>query len=246
MKSFTRLPVPVFCLMALSSCAGVAGKPAAPVATLPASVHWFRNSVEKNVLFAQTYAIASERILTQAQQLAPGSWAVILDVDETLLDNSDYQLGLAQRLERYSDTTWNQWVRQESARALPGAVKFIDRIRTAGGRVVIVTNREQIVCDATRRNLNQQQLAHDAVLCADRDSVTNNLLTDKNPRFAAVARGLQHVQLPPLQVIAYIGDNIKDFPARSQANAEPLSEFGVSLFLLPNPMYGSWESIPEQ
>ena len=69
--------------------------------------------------------------------------------------------------------------------------------------------------------------------------------SDKNPRFAAVAAGTTPAGGPPVHVIAYLGDNILDFPALSQAAARKddglLAPFGVNYFVLPNPMYGSWQ-----
>jgi len=46
--------------------------------------------------------------------------------------------------------------------------------------------------------------------------------------------------LGSLNVIAYVGDNIQDFPGLSQANPGDSSHFGQDFFVLPNPMYGSW------
>jgi predicted secreted acid phosphatase len=45
-------------------------------------------------------------------------------------------------------------------------------------------------------------------------------------------------------VVAFVGDNIQDFPGQSQAirerAEEAFAEFGARFFVLPNPMYGSW------
>jgi predicted secreted acid phosphatase len=69
--------------------------------------------------------------------------------------------------------------------------------------------------------------------------------SDKNPRFEAVARGTTPAGLPPLEVVAFVGDNINDFPGQSQAirgqGDQAFTDFGERFFMLPNPMYGSWE-----
>ena len=69
--------------------------------------------------------------------------------------------------------------------------------------------------------------------------------SDKNPRFAAVAAGTTKAGGPPLDVVAFVGDNILDFPNLSQAAVKKddtlLASFGIRYFLLPNPMYGSWQ-----
>ena len=53
----------------------------------------------------------------------------------------------------------------------------------------------------------------------------------------------------PLTVVAWVGDNILDFPGMSQAARQDpamLAPFGSRWFILPNPMYGSWERNVEQ
>ena len=69
--------------------------------------------------------------------------------------------------------------------------------------------------------------------------------SDKNPRFAAVAAGTTKAGGPPLDAVAFVGDNILDFPNLSQAAVKKddtaLAPFGIRYFLLPNPMYGSWQ-----
>jgi predicted secreted acid phosphatase len=80
-------------------------------------------------------------------------------------------------------------------------------------------------------------LAYDVMLCRTGPS-------DKNPRFDAVQSGLLPSTLPPLMVVAFVGDNITDFPKLSQAirgaGDDRFVEFGSRFFMLPNPMYGSW------
>ena len=69
--------------------------------------------------------------------------------------------------------------------------------------------------------------------------------SDKNPRFEAVAMGKTPAGPTPLDVVAFVGDNILDFPGLTQAahqgGERAVPEFGVRFFLVPNPMYGSWE-----
>jgi len=72
----------------------------------------------------------------------------------------------------------------------------------------------------------------DGVLCAGASS-------EKETRFAAVAAGNTALGLPPLEVVMFIGDNIKDCPGQTQARHDP-GMFGTRCFILPNPMYGSW------
>ena len=166
---------------------------------------------------------------------------MILDADETVLDNSEYQVRRARRGLGFTSESWADWVREEAASALPGAVAFVNRVRQLGGRVAIVTNRNDDVCEPTRRNLEAAGLEVDVVLCQQRDE-------GKEGRFRVVAAGETSAGLPPLEVLAWVGDNIEDFPGGSQqlrdADPEDLVDFGVRFFVLPNPMYGSWEENP--
>jgi 5'-nucleotidase (lipoprotein e(P4) family) len=213
-----------------------------PAATLPPAIHWSRNSAEHAALFRQTYRLAGEKLRGMAAGRAPGSWAVIMDADETVLDNSTYQKERAAIGEGYTSESWNAWVRRIEAAALPGASDFIAAVRTLGGRVAIVTNRTEAVCPETRENFVRAGIVVDVVLCRPPDS------SDKNPRFGAVQQGTADADLPPLEVLMWVGDNIQDFPGLGQnlrMMAGPsYGRFGERYFLLPNPMYGSWESNP--
>jgi len=203
-------------------------------------VRWVREAAEYHALFLQTYRAAAERLRDLAEAERPGSWAVILDADETVLDNSIYQLRRAREGLPFSAPTWNAWVREEAAPALPGAVEFVREARALGGRVVIVTNRDEEVCAETRRNLAAVGVEADAVLCRPPG------VSDKNPRYRAVREGAVP-GLPPLEVLLWVGDNIHDFPGLSQPArdaAGALEPFGRTFFMLPNPMYGSWEALP--
>ncbi len=110
---------------------------------IPASVRWFRASAERRALTLQSYRLAAEALERRSTGLAAGSWAVILDADETVIDNSPYQQELARRRATFDAATWDEWVPRGVAAALPGAAEFTRRVRERGGRVVIVTNREQ-------------------------------------------------------------------------------------------------------
>jgi 5'-nucleotidase (lipoprotein e(P4) family) len=215
---------------------------AAPAAhPVPAGIHWYRTAAEQRALYEQAYWWAAERVrLTAPRQSGP--WGVILDADETVLDNSTYQLRRAEQGLGYTPESWNDWVREEAAPALPGAVAFIRGVKELGGRVAIVTNRDESVCDPTRRNLVAAGVDADVVLCRRPGP------SSKEARFRAVADGTAARGLPALAVVAWVGDNIQDFPGGSQAwRTDPgpaLADFGTRYFILPNPMYGSWESNP--
>lgn len=218
-------------------------RPSEQPAVIPSGLQWYLTSAEKRAVYEQIYRDATDRILQNAANRKAGSWAVIADADETLLDNAEYQLWLARTGERYSEASWQPWVRKRHAVALPGSRQFTDRIVAAGGRIVVVTNRQQPICDDTMANLAAERLTVAAVLCAQIDPATGKAVNDKNPRFAAVQNGTAAADLPALEVVGWLGDNIADFPDRSQQNAGPMDDFGRRYFVFPNPMYGSWEKL---
>src|SRR5690606_21509859 len=142
-----------------------------------------------------------------------GGWAVILDADETVIDNSEYQRRRAELDSGYTDASWSAWVAERAATTLPGAERFLRHVRELGGRVVIVTNRTQAECPDTRANLAALQLATDLVLCRAAGPQGG----DKNARFAAVREGTAADGVPALDVLLWVGDNIQDFPALTQS-----------------------------
>lgn len=226
-----------------------AATPAAPTATaqapnaaLPPSILWATSSAEHRGLYLEIYRLARQRLQLLSAGLLAGRWAVILDADETVLDNSAYERRRALLGKGYTSKSWDAWVREESAPALPGAVAFLRRVHELGGRVIIVTNRAEALCPETRANLEKDDLRADLVLCRPPQS------GDKNPRFLSVENGTTSAGLPPLHVVMWLGDNIQDFPDLSQAirraPESAYSRFGQSFFLLPNPMYGSWQRDP--
>jgi predicted secreted acid phosphatase len=145
--------------------------------------------------------------------------------------------------------------------ALPGVAKFTQLVHDLGGYVSLVSNRDGSfkdetgsVLDTTIQNLKHEKIYFDQVVLANRrDSKTPS---NKNPRFNAINTGNYDAKqmvwsnkLPTHKVIAYFGDNIQDFPKFKQNEANSLDEnssefgmFGKGYFILPNPMYGSWEA----
>jgi 5'-nucleotidase (lipoprotein e(P4) family) len=249
-RFFHRPTAALLLLMVASGCASRTPRPAPspppPAAVerklLPESIRWVRTAAEHRAMFLQVYAAATARVREHAAGRAPGSWAVILDADETILDNSTYQMRRAAVGLGFTPETWDAWVREERATALPGAAAFLATVRELGGRIAIVTNRDDVVCPATRRNMEALRLAADMVLCRVKG------VSDKNPRFESVQKGTATPGLGPLDVVAWIGDNIQDFPGLAQdvrgQPADALAAFGRTYFMLPNPMYGSWERLP--
>lgn len=203
--------------------------PPVPVAQAPATVErstqWVHGSEEFDAVVATIYADAQEELAERVEQTS-GPWAVVSDVDETLIDNSLYQV---ETLGQFSPETWAVWEAQGRAVALPGAVELVAGVHALGGRMAFVTNRSNH--SATLALLQDQGLwAEGDRLCVRTES------SDKSARRASVLAGgeLCGWEGEPTQVLAYWGDQRGDFP-RDEAPA-----WGEQWFMLPNPMYGSW------
>ena len=244
-------PIAAGLLLAAAACGPAARAPAAgpspaaqaaAPAPLPNDVRWFRQSAEYRALARQAYRVAAERLPELTRGLPAGSWAVILDADETMLDNSEYERRLAVAHANYSDASWAAWVDERAAPPVPGGPAFTRRVHALGGRVVIVTNRAEALCGATRDNFARDSIETDLVLCQQGKE------SDKNPRFQRVEHGTAAPGTPALTVVEWLGDNILDFPNLSQAarhDPAALADFGRRYFILPNPMYGSWQQNKE-
>ena len=182
-----------------------------------------------------------------------------MDIDETTLDNSWYFQKCNDLADDENDFSHYVSIPAKST-ALPGVATLTCKIKKLGGYVSLVSNRDGSykdgtgnVLDATVANLKQEGVCFDQVVLANRkDSKTPS---DKNPRFQAINSGKYDAgqmvwsnTLPAHKVVAYFGDNIQDFPIFKQQKMDSLvhdakeySIFGHGYFILPNPMYGSWQ-----
>jgi acid phosphatase len=221
------------------------------------STLWVQTSAEYRALARQTYATARRQLdqvletkqtrasaaLEQTGDTADKPPAVVLDVDETVLDNSAYQAKLVESRESFSIESWNAWCRRAEAEPIPGAVAFARYADRQGATVFYVTNREHEVEGATRENLKR----HGFPLDDDRDVLLTKYEREgwegsKVPRRKLVAEDF-HIAL-------LIGDSLGDFvsvpedsspEARRRLVDEHRKRWGRSWIVLPNPTYGDWE-----
>lgn len=254
--SLARLILSVLAAGLLTACASATPSPqtsgdAALDDWYATSLHWARTAAEHQAIFEQTFRAAAERLEKLAAGRTPGTWGISADADETLIDNSQYQLEIGRRGEAFGQESWNEWIQRRAAPALPGAVAFTRRVRELGGIVAVVTNRRTQQCAPTADNLRAVGITFDVVLCRLDDG-------QKEPRFDALVEGTA-AQWPDAQlndrgdpgavdVLMWLGDNVGDFPDLDQQDRDregAFADFGVRFFALPNPMYGSWEANPK-
>jgi 5'-nucleotidase (lipoprotein e(P4) family) len=219
------------------------------------AVTWMQTSAEYRLLTQQTYRYALLQLAVGCQdrnwtadeyQLKEGKYqpkppAVILDLDETVLDNSYYNARNIIRGTGFTLDNWHAWCREEKAEAIPGALEFVKGAEGLGVKVFYLTNREDEVKDSTIGNLIQLGFSASA----------DNVLTkneregradDKLSRRASVAENYR--------IVLLIGDSMSDlcdgmettsFQRRNQIAAEKSDWLGSRWIMLPNPSYGSWQ-----
>lgn len=203
-------------------------------------LHWIRSSAEYRAITTQTYRLALEAAAKVGAGRAPGTWGVSLDADETVLDNSGYEVELQRKGVVHTDEAWVAWVKRRERTAVPGAKAFLEGLRKLGGRAAIVTNTQQSLCADVAANLEGLGLPYDILVCRPDGGADR-----KEARWDAIANGTARPDLGPVELLLWIGDNIQDFPGQSQALRDAddaaLAGFGVRWFVLPNPVYGTWE-----
>ena len=221
---------------------------------------WTQTALEHDLLDLQVYRDAQAHLLaalkdphwdalpkddrvTPLKGLKP---AVILDIDETVLDNSPYQARLVRNGGEFNEADWAAWCKEEKARALPGAVAFAQFAASHGIAVIYLSNRAKDLDQATLSNLRKVGMpvsGPEAFLGLGKVlDGCEQAGSEKNCRRQLVG---QHYR-----VLMQLGDQIGDFvsiyaadpTARDKAFAAYLPWVGTRWFVLPNPTYGAWES----
>ncbi|MGB2853396.1 MAG: 5'-nucleotidase, lipoprotein e(P4) family [Dehalococcoidia bacterium] len=202
------------------------------------AVLWFQTSAEARALYYQAFNLA-EMKLDEALQSQTGDekLAVIVDIDETVLDNSPCRAELIKTDKDYA-TCWLEWVDLIEAKPLPGAKEFLDYTASCDVEVFYVSNRFEAQREVTRENLLSVGFPY-----ADDDHIyLREGGPSKESRRQAIAEDYQ--------IILLIGDNLNDFsdvfedklvPDRAAEVDSLKDEFGSRFIILPNPMYGDWE-----
>ena len=203
---------------------------------------WVQNSAEFKALSYQAFNIAK---LKWDMDKTSGKRAIVVDVDETIIDNSPFNGGLIGKDYGYSDDTWKAWAEDRSATALPGALDFLNYVVKTGGDVFYITNRKSMpeknndLKAATMENLKALGFPQ-----IDEKHMMLRIGSSKKQacRDSVTAMGYKAILL--------IGDNLADFnpefdgdtmPSRDKAVEANKASFGDKFIMLPNPIYGNWE-----
>lgn len=216
---------------------------------------WMQNAAEYRLLTEQTYRAALTQLSiglhdpnwsADEAQLDRGGFqdkkpAIILDCDETVLDNSAYNARNIAEGKEYSTESWNAWCQEGKAGAIPGALEFVKAARGLGVSVYFVTNRRDEVKEATIKNLNELGFTANAENVLTKNAERGRA-GDKVSRRAMVAKNHR--------IVLMFGDSMSDLCSEMEtSDSDQRNEIakakrrmlGSRWFMLPNPVYGGWQ-----
>lgn len=199
---------------------------------------WFQQTPEAKALYEQGFNIAKERLAEFTKEKSEKPFAIITDIDETILDNSPFQAKAIFDGKDYSGDFWSEWTSRASAKAMPGAVSFSKFCDSLGVQLVYLSNRKNSELEATMRNM---------------DSLGFAFVTPDNFLLKVDKSGKEERRLKVAEkynVIMLMGDNLNDFAEVFENRGDDWGaeivekykkEFGRRFIVFPNPMYGDWE-----
>jgi 5'-nucleotidase (lipoprotein e(P4) family) len=199
---------------------------------------WFQQSAEKQAAYIQAFNIAKEKLISQlSTSKSDKPNAVIVDIDETMLDNSPLEAYLIKHNLHLTEKLWDKWVQLAKAQALPGALDFVNFAKEHNVEVFYISNRDVKNFAFTLKNLKNQGFPF-----ADSSHILlEDTTSDKTPRREKV--------MAKHNVLLLIGDNLRDFneifkDRKDDFGKKTVSDnkqlFGSKYIILPNPMYGQW------
>lgn len=203
------------------------------------SALWHQRAAEYKALCFQAYNVARFRLDNALKQKYDKQVAIITDIDETVLDNSPNTISQALAGKDFEPEAWYAWTAKASADTIPGSASFLKYAASKGVTIFYITNREERERNATLKNLQKFNLPN-----ADNSHIFLKQTTSgKETRRLEVQKNYE--------VIMLIGDNLSDFSnvfdkqpegSRTSVTQNFSSKFGDKFIVLPNVIYGDWES----
>ena len=206
-------------------------------AKLPNDVRWVRESKEYVALCNQVYANAIDKLQdtispnNYSLNIINNNYAVVMDLDETVLDNSDYQVELYNKNEQYNPDSWDEWVVKEDAKLVPGAYDYISFLRNHNIQIIFISNRMHKRLQETKNNMLELGIYSDNDIYLLRLDRADKKTIRRAEIFNSTGRMKGFKQF---EIIQYLGDAIGDF------EVDNLDRFGLDQFVFPNPMYVKW------
>jgi 5'-nucleotidase (lipoprotein e(P4) family) len=219
---------------------------------------WMQRAVEYKANSLGAFALAKIRL---EQALADENWtgapaeqkdayqkfppAVVLDLDETLIDNSRFQAWMALNDKTFTPEVWTKFVNAQVTEAIPGAVEFTKFAEAKGVKVFYISNRTAEEEASTRANMERLGFPMGG-------NVDTFLMTKKRPDWTSTKGTRRAFVAKDYRVLLNLGDNLGDFvDAYRTSEADRLKVFednrdrwGREWIMLANPAYGSFESAP--
>jgi 5'-nucleotidase (lipoprotein e(P4) family) len=206
-------------------------------AKLPNDVRWIKESKEYKALCHQVYNNAINKLENNiapnkySLNIVNNNYAVVMDLDETVLNNSDYQVELYNKKEKYNPDSWDKWVLKEEAELVPGSYDYISFLRSNDIQIIFISNRMHKRLEETKNNMKKLGIYSEGDIYllridrADKKTIRRAEIFDSSGRMKGYNQ---------FKIIQYLGDAIGDF------EVETLDRFGLDQFVFPNPMYGKW------
>ncbi|MBK26277.1 MAG: 5'-nucleotidase, lipoprotein e(P4) family [Halobacteriovorax sp.] len=224
-------------LISAFSCSQISRK-SNPQGFMVGATLWVQNAAEYRALSYQAFNLAKLRLNADIQYATrTKKRAVVVDVDETVLDNSPFQAKLIIEGDTYNSENWKEWTNQANARALPGAKEFLNWANKKGVEVFYVTNRKITLFDATYKNLKEAGFP-----IKKENLLMKTTKKTKEPRRKQI--------LAKHHIVLLMGDTLGDFAeifdgkpldARATLVDTQKNQWGKKFIVLPNPLYGDWE-----
>ena len=202
-------------------------------------LNWMQDSGEYKALAYQAYNAA--KVAFDHAKVAKGKKkAVVVDLDETMLDNSPYAGWQVQNNKPFDGKDWTRWVEARQSGVVPGAVEFNNYVNTHGGKMFYVSNR---------KDSNEKAGTIDDMKRLGFNGVEDSafyLKKDKSPKAAR----FEEIEKQGYEIVVYVGDNLDDFgdaiygkqnAERRDFVAQNKAKFGKTFIVLPNPNYGGFE-----
>lgn len=204
---------------------------------------WTQSSAEFRALTVQIYNMSKIILDMHLAKPSDKPKAVILDLDETVLDNSPYQAMTVEQRTGYPNG-WFDWVDAAQAKAIPGSLEFLHYAHNKGVKIFYLSNRkiskDRLVPGMQNTLKNLQALG--APQAVESQMYLRSGSSSKEKRRQAI--------MADHEVVMIFGDNLNDhsddfkgksISERKVAVDKHQDKFGVTFIVLPNTMYGEWE-----
>jgi 5'-nucleotidase (lipoprotein e(P4) family) len=211
---------------------------------LEGAVLWQQTSGERRALSYQAFALARlilDRDLRVNRRVRRPP-AVIVDLDETILDNSPNEGRSLKNRINFNQKDWTAWVNRAEATAVPGSVEFLRYAASRGVRVFYITNRNDSQKEGTTTNLKKLGFpnVNEQTLLVQTD--LSNLSKESRRQTVGAKYRIVLLMGDDLNDFAAVFENSKTVESRIEAADRNKNQFGTRFIVLPNPMYGSWET----